>query len=82
MITPENEAKEKACCKATANLEDGRLVTPACLASGCMAWRWADKPTKYVLDVPANETPDGEPIMHIAQNTERRGFCGLAGRPE
>jgi len=54
-----------------------------CLASDCMAWRWLDAPRKWIVDVPAYETPDREPVGHYEPiGDERRGFCGLAGQPE
>lgn len=42
MLLSEDEAKTKVCCKERAHLENGKLVTPACLASGCMAFRWSN----------------------------------------
>ena len=42
MILTEEQAKEKACCKVLPHTPDGKLMTAACLASQCMAWRWYD----------------------------------------
>jgi len=55
-----------------------------CLASTCMAWRWFDTVTDDGTGVNLRPTahvarmPDRNPRPH----SERRGFCGLAGRPE
>jgi hypothetical protein len=46
----EREAKERACCKQQAYYDnEKRLVTPACLASKCMAWI-AVETGRYQLD--------------------------------
>ena len=58
MILTEKEAKEKNCPGDRFNSWEG---TAHCVASGCMAWRWAE--------------------FHIQATKERRGYCGLAGKP-
>lgn len=71
MMFTEEEAKQTACCKELAYLEDGRLVTSACLASGCMAWRWEQSDEEW------------EGLGYLpGRNAFRHGYCGLAGRPE
>jgi hypothetical protein len=40
-----------------------------CLASGCMAWRWHDP---KLDDTQLRRQPNGQ----------RRGYCGIAGKPE
>jgi hypothetical protein len=47
MLVTEAEAKHKACCKMPPHREDGKLVTPACLASNCMAWVFSGKNEVY-----------------------------------
>lgn len=83
MICTEQEAKETACCKERAYLENGKLVTPACLASGCMAWRWFLSPGYG----PLRQLNDGDCLMGNGEIVDAKdipalhGHCGLAGRP-
>ena len=51
-----------------------------CIASDCAIWRWSDPPTKFKVDVPAYETK-GDPIGHDIPFPNRRGYCGLGGKP-
>jgi hypothetical protein len=44
---------------------EGRHSLGGCLASGCMAWRWAPRP--------ANVKGKGK--------VEPRGYCGMVGKP-
>ena len=71
MLLTEDEAKTKACCKIMPNRPNGELVTAACLASGCMAWRWAKNPETYT-DMDGQKRPCAP----------KEGYCGLVGRPE
>lgn len=46
----------------------------SCIASGCMAWRWAGWRTKTfgtIAPLPSEDNKDGP----------RLGYCGLAGKP-
>jgi hypothetical protein len=45
-------------------------VCVICLGAGCMMWRWAE--------------PRIEPSEHecMPKPEDRRGYCGLAGKPE
>lgn len=89
----ENEAKEKWCPfgvsfdggNTTRSHMDGKAL-PRCIASACMAWRWAVRP---VAARPASErvvhrnTSTGtifiwETIPEI-EAVEGDGYCGLAG---
>jgi hypothetical protein len=94
MIT-EAEAKERACCgpmpvaqainfMVAVQHNQSAEVSYRCHASVCMAWRWHDtlsddgtachwKPTAVVKRHP-DDTKD-KPL------DQRRGFCGLAGKP-
>lgn len=45
---------------------------PACLASQCMAWRWADPKQLREIDMVTADVVDEQP---------RRGYCGAFGRP-
>ena len=47
-----------------------------CLASDCMAWRWAEY-TPHVYD-----KYDAEGTESQDKPGQRRGFCGLAGLPK
>lgn len=64
MKMDEEEARTKWCPFA-----DG-TGNANCLASGCMAWRWAYSP-KNVQSHPVTQTP-------VRTN---EGYCGLAGVP-
>jgi len=66
------------------NLSPDLSGAAVCITSQCMSWRWWDglsddgtahdrKPTSHAARVP--EPPEGRPLA------QRRGFCGLAGRP-
>lgn len=45
---------------------------PACLASQCMAWRWATPKPLRDIDLVTSDVVDQEP---------RRGYCGAFGTP-
>lgn len=71
---------------AAINRRGGSLGTEyrasACVGSGCMFWRWHD----HVTDDGTLCTP--LPTAHLARSpdkerplTERRGYCGKAGKP-
>ena len=83
----EEEAGEKRCPfgKVRAGY-DGNWDKGGCIASECMAWRWFDdlsddgtrcnrKPSALFKRVPEPNPEMGRPL------DERRGFCGLAGKP-
>jgi hypothetical protein len=81
MILTEDEAKTKACCKIMPHKENGTLMTVACLASGCMAWRWI--PGMFCFDkgrflAPGESAQEG----HYEMRPTDKGYCGLAGWPE
>ena len=60
----------------------GRLPPPApcrCIASACMAWRWAPDDDDWVdeqIRVP------GAPSYTTQNVPPRRGYCGAFGRPD
>jgi hypothetical protein len=68
---------------------DGEPLTPIlrpcmCIAQSCMMWRWADpnpvdmSPYVAALGKLRTEQEGADP-----DNTpERKGYCGLAGKPE
>lgn len=68
MLMTEEQAKEKRCCQTLAD---------PCLASGCMAWRWA--PSKWVNK--DGMELDFDPREPDAVET-KLGYCGLASRPD
>ena len=83
MVT-ENEAKKQWCPMERHKVTEACAtnINANCKGSGCMMWRWIDKLTKTVSA--RAEAPDKEPIDHQwieTPNTNRRGFCGLAGKP-
>lgn len=46
---------------------------PACIASQCMAWRWATPKVLRDIDLVTSDVVDPEP---------RRGYCGAFGVPQ
>lgn len=57
-----------------------------CVGRKCMSWRWFDglsddgsgchmTPTKHVIRHPDNNPAETRPL------SDRRGYCGLAGKP-
>lgn len=82
MLLTEDEAKTKWCPHAVASHTDPRRGFHAgetrdeycftCIASECMAWRWAGWRTKslgFIAERPADDDKDGG----------RLGYCSLAG---
>ncbi len=70
MLHNEHEAREK-CCYMTLGTNKAK-----CLASDCMAWRWAE----YTPRVYEKVGSDGAELTDKPE--ERRGFCGLASLPK
>lgn len=64
MTLTEEEAKKKFCPQPD---------MARCHASGCMAWRWKDKPGGY------ENYDDARGRAEYA--ARQRGYCGLAGTP-
>lgn len=62
-VYTEEEAKKITCCNKV-----GR-----CVASGCMAWRWAGGLSDYIHP---EDALDG-----IGRESMEQGYCGLAGKP-
>ena len=54
--------------KEALNMTCCRDLSDTCVSYGCMAWRWYD-----TLVDPLTGKPDAK---------SRRGYCGLAGKPE
>lgn len=46
---------------------------PACIASSCMAWRWAEAKKLRDIDLVTSDVVD---------IPSRTGYCGLAGLPQ
>lgn len=46
---------------------------PACIASSCMAWRFASPQKIREIDMVTGEIEEAQP---------RKGYCGAFGRPE
>lgn len=56
--------------------QDGmRFPRHNCIASACMAWRWWDAAGPLCSD-------EGRPLEDAPDPSARRGYCGLAGKPE
>ncbi|WP_188260832.1 hypothetical protein [Azospirillum tabaci] len=106
MLMTEEQARTKWCPKARAsdqaepplsinrvrtNKPDGDCL---CIASDCMAWRWAGEKTAYQRLVGRNDpTPEppwaptgrvstaGREVWEMDAGS-RQGFCGAFGKPE
>lgn len=85
-VMTEEEAKKRACCSGAQRPRDNG----ACIASQCMAWRWAwfgQTTWQGSGDPPGG--PEGWDLLWIRggeagwkQRGERSpGYCGLAGSP-
>jgi hypothetical protein len=84
MDTTEAEALMKWCHRTG---RAGPELASACLASGCMAWRWLDEDDREdalhrgkVKKKPKKGKEKDPPIW--VSEKERRGYCGLAGSVE
>lgn len=64
MILSKEDAALTACCKGS---EFTTRANGTCLATSCMAWRWAQALT------PSGQKTDAPSKTH--------GYCGLAGKP-
>jgi len=75
MILTEKEARRKWCPQTSYAPSPGEEIPnfARCIASDCMAWRWA-KDEKRMLD------DDGDPIGFGRGIVG--GYCGFAGKPE
>ena len=67
MLHNEHEARERWCYMTLGTNRS------KCLASDCMAWRWAEY-------TPRGYGNEGSELTDRPE--ERRGFCGLAGLPK
>jgi hypothetical protein len=77
MLVTAEEAKQKYCL----HLVPGEK----CRAAECMAWRWFDgefAPWKRGVLVPEEEHIERIERERSDQEKYRRGYCGLAGKPE
>jgi len=70
MLLNEREAKTKICHKFFANSTFSKsILTPRCITSECMAWRWSEPKFSY-----------GTPTSNITvEHKDRLGYCGEAG---
>lgn len=90
MILTEEEAKQRWCPQARSvgsvldagntnrihagyNRDHPSGNMPACIASSCLFWRWAEEKKIRDIDLVTSDVVDLPP---------RRGFCGIAGKPE
>lgn len=70
MLYNEHDARERW-CYITLGTNKSK-----CLASDCMAWRWAEYTPHVYEQILQGETEEKD------KPEERRGFCGLAGLPK
>jgi hypothetical protein len=92
VLLTEKEALEKWCpLPGVIAATDYMTDTDTCVASKCMGWRWADPPTKREITMTREEIADmcNTPLDKVeaadcrdVPNPHRRGFCGLAGKPD
>jgi hypothetical protein len=93
MFVTEEEAKTKLCCgppmqHAIAKLHAG-LITATdaekdvlCVASGCMARRWAEEKNAEAEAAFEATCPTGASMGCEVTGPSPVGYCGIAGRPE
>ncbi len=100
MPTTEGDARGKICPQsfgspAAYRLSDGELIREpgphSCLASGCMAWRWAE-PAEEAFEAivegwkPVIDMTGRKAYLIMGRWTRPRpnrcGYCGLAGKAE
>ena len=103
MLMTEQEARTKWCPHyrqyqgedATGDNRPGGGFNPLCIASDCMAWRWADPAEKHErrqcetcggtggTEERACMDCEGEGVrLHPYPTPARRGYCGAFGHPE
>lgn len=74
MILTEKEAVKKWCPFPGISASPGytlrKDILDRCIASKCMAWRWRDSAPPTDVEPP------------VGGFLPRRGFCGLASKPE
>lgn len=88
MYLTEDEAREKWCPEVrspegftsdmmVAANENMKGQKHTCIASDCMMWRWFDNQVGYDAKLKGKKAAE-----QYAKEIPRRGYCGLAGRPE
>lgn len=92
MLVTEEEAHERFCPLCFPRTATGE----ACIGRTCMAWRWVKdigyefKLVQVKDEMTPPELPDGWEYHRIVRDgwaeyrrdLTRRGYCGLAGKPE
>lgn len=73
-----NHQARQCACPIFGRSDDGHPFK--CIASTCMMWRWAEGEPLAAFGDPINIL-GLEPLEH-EQPRDRRGYCGLAGKPE
>lgn len=88
MLMTEKDAKTKWCSHtrvgeqasgAAENRPDGSYN---CIASACMAWRWAEERNAEVEAEFEASCPSGASMGCEVVGPQPVGYCGLAGKPE
>lgn len=94
MLLTEGEARQKWCphvslCEAGGAIYDNRGQShgfTCCIASECMSWRWESKDS--FAEKCGAWAGDNQPIEQDgpgpsgAKQSQREGYCGLAGKVE
>ena len=83
---------EKDAANTTCVVTRGHDIKSCCLGSKCMAWRWWFGDSEYIFEYgsltePPNNSREWIPALEhpgkwASLNNDRRGYCGLAGKPE
>lgn len=90
MLLSEEEARKKVCPHLPVDRVQGSIDPDRncvwqfarCIASACMAWRWAEEKNEEAQMAFEACCPTGASMGCEVTGPSPVGYCGLAGRPE
>ena len=83
MYLTKMEARAKWCWRSYGIHDPDHVSVSSCDASFCMAWRWGDQ--ALIFPASGHQVCVRENAAGVKEDwpiDQRRGFCGLAGKPE